>query len=352
MVTHEMTSRLAVRDQPLMALLRERLGQTVAVPTAVALSVFMSLWATANLAVFAVAIRELTGIGIPVTILAIGGALISITLIGLHRYRDVEIVICVLLSGFILAFLTVFLGDVPSAGAVADGFIPALGDQGYLTMVIAFLGTTVYYPNLWIQTSMGQEKGWDLEDLPVLRKENLTGLLTAVLASTLVMIVMAHQVPSSSSISFLDPIRSLQSLGGLGTPVFLLGTIMASFTSATGTLFAAGFILPQARGQEVAFGDQTFQEGLAGTLAFGTALIPVTLASTSLGPVDMAILFPAVNGIIGLPLTAGLTIYFLNQQTEPSRTMNVAAIAVFILLLMISGLTAQSLLRSLTQGIA
>jgi hypothetical protein len=312
----------------------------------------MSLWATANLAVFSVAIRELTGLGVPVTILAIAGAAISIVLVGLHRYRDVEIAISVLLTGFILAFLAVFLGDLPPAGAVASGFLPSLGGWGYLTMIIAFLGTTVYYPNLWIQTSMGQEKGWTPADLPVLRRENLTGLLTAIIASILVLIVMAHQVPSSSSITFLDPIRSLQSLGGLATPVFLLGTIMASFTSATGTLFAAGFILPQASGREVTFGDRTFQKGLAGTLAFGVTLIPVTLAVTALGPVDMAILFPAVNGIIGLPLTAGLTIYFLNKQTEPGRRMNVAAVIVFLVLLAISALTAQSLVRSLTQGIA
>jgi len=126
---------------------------------------------------------------------------------------------------------------------VALGFVPTIsGDIGYLTMIISLVGTTVYYPNFFIQTSMQHEKDWT--DVSRYRKDHTVGLAAVVALSATVIIAAAIAVPDET-LTLTAPAEPLTDMIGpwvLG--VFVLAVGAASFTSATGTLFAAGFMLP------------------------------------------------------------------------------------------------------------
>jgi len=158
-------------------------------------------------------------------------------------YSRIEGVIATLVLAIFASYLVIVANLQPPLGGVALGFVPTIsGDIGYLTMIISLVGTTVYYPNFFIQTSMQHEKDWT--DVSRYRKDHTVGLAAVVALSATVIIAAAIAVPDET-LTLTAPAEPLTDMIGpwvLG--VFVLAVGAASFTSATGTLFAAGFMLP------------------------------------------------------------------------------------------------------------
>ena len=351
MVLHELATRLALKNKPIMVLLRNNIGTIPSKLFAVFICAIMSLWAVSNYSATGMSLKLLFNLNINFIFLAIIGGILGISLVLLKKYTKIEMIISILLFGFLISFFAVFISNPPPAYEVLKGFIPTIrNDLNYLAMIISFIGTTLYYPNFWIQSSMKSDKKWEKGKINEIRKDNLFGLTVAVFVSMIVLIVSAHMIPPMDNMSFSDPAKALLPLGGWAYYLFLFGTFLASFTSGTGTLFAAGFILPQAFGYDVKFEDKKFRLAVISCLIFALILIPFINIYTNLNPVDIAILFPAVNGIIFLPITALLLIWF--NKKEMSVLMKIASIIIFIILILISVKTANSLLNALMNGIA
>lgn len=341
---HDMSARLASMDKPLMGYIRERMGAS-SIAFAIVIAFIMQFWSVANYAVAGAALTWLT----PLDNVFIGiviSAGIGISLVQLRLYDRIEAVITALIFIVFGSYIVLMTGLSLPMDAVIQGFVPKLqSDVGYLTAVIALLGTTVYYPNFFIQSSIQPTKGWT--DLWKYRKDNLVGIATAITLSIAVMIVSAAtlQGVEMSLTSPGEPLGAL--LGGWALVVFVIAVFLASFTSATGTLFGAGFIVPQSFNRRTVFGDRKFRATVVGLIAISILIAIFMLMSTSFTPVWLAITMPALNGIIGLPITVLALWAAVNKYSNPSRRENIVFGLTALVLSGGSVLTAKSLYETI-----
>lgn len=343
LIMHEMSARLAATDRPLMTYIRDVIGDTAAKPFALFIAFIMQFWSVANYALAGAAVVYLTGL----TNLYIGTILmgaLGLALVELRVYNRIEGVVAALVLAIFGSYLVILLGlDLP-LGAVTSGFVPSIvSEYGYLTMIIALLGTTVYYPNFFIQTSMNGEKDWD--EVSKYRRDHTFGLTAVIGLSIAVLAVAAMAVSGEQmSLTLTSPAEPLvDALGPWVLDVFVIGVGAACFTSATGTLFGAGFMVPQAYGHKTRFGDYHFRLTVHALIALSIVLALPILAFTDFTPVYLAVTMPALNGVIGLPITALALYAATNRYFDPSLIEKTVFLAVVIVMLVGSLLTAQDL---------
>ncbi|GAB3673771.1 divalent metal cation transporter [Halopiger thermotolerans] len=344
---HEMSARLAAKNEPLMDYIADIIGDRAATPFAMGISGIMQFWSVANYAIAGAALVYLT----PLSNLYVGiivSAALGIALVELRVYSRVEGVIAALVLAIFGSYLIIVANLEPSIGAIANGFVPGIvGDFEYMTMIIALLGTTVYYPNFFIQTSMNQEKDWDV--VSRYRRDHTVGLAAAVLLSATVIIAAAVAVPTGD-LTLTTPAEPLVDMVGPWVfSVFMLAVGAASFSSATGTLFAAGFMVPQSYGLTTRFGDVYFRRTVHFLIILSVALAIPILAYTGFTPVSLALMMPAVNGVVGLPITALALYGAVCRYYDPSWAEHAVFLTAVVLMFLTSILTAESLAQSITQ---
>lgn len=339
MVMHDMSSRLAVRGKPLMEYIRETIGTRAAIPYAISMALVMQLWAVANYAVAGAAFSWFTGYNVYACIVA--SAMVGALLVTSQTYNYVEAAISVLLITVFVSYGALTFGlDVPVTDMMR-GFVPS--EVSDATLIIAVIGTTVYYPNFFIQSSMRPTKEWI--DLKKYRRDNAVGIMFSVLVSA-GMLTVAAVALSPGELSLTDPAIPLVSMIGAWTlPVFMGAVLAASFTSATGTLFGSSFAVPQAAGRHTVFGDRAFTVVTVALIALSTILAILALEFTAMTPVRMAITMPALNGAIFLPVTI-LAMYRATEHEMPTWQKTVSALAVIVLFVG-SILTASSLYETI-----
>ncbi|RKD94770.1 divalent metal cation transporter [Halopiger aswanensis] len=342
---HDMSARLAVDDEPLADYIVETLpvGGTALV---VSISLMSALWAVSNYAVAGAALAWLVpGIdNVLVGIVLAAGT--GIAIVQLKVYDRVEAAIAAAVFAVFGSYGLLLVGlDVPWQ-SVAAGLQPALqSDIGYLTAVIALLGTTVYWPNFFIQSSIKPTKEWT--DIWRYRQDNAVGIATTLTIGSFVMIVSAVTL-SEGEMTLTGPGVPLADILGHGAlVVFMLAAFLASITSATGTLFGAGFMVPQSLGRDTVFGDVAFRRTVVGLIAASGVVALLMLVYTGFGPVEMAIIMPAVNGAIGLPVTVFALIGAVNKFYDVEWYENAAFLAAGLVLLVGSLLTVQSLYETI-----
>jgi Mn2+/Fe2+ NRAMP family transporter len=344
---HEMSARLAARNEPLMDYIRDVIGPTAAKPFALGIAFIMQFWSVANYALAGAALVFIT----PLSNLYVGiivVAALGISLVELRVYSRIEGVIATLVLAIFASYLVIVANLQPPLGGVALGFVPTIsGDIGYLTMIISLVGTTVYYPNFFIQTSMQHEKDWT--DVSRYRKDHTVGLASVVLLSATVIVAAAMAVPDGT-LTLTAPAEPLiEMIGPWVLGVFVLAVGAASFTSATGTLFAAGFMVPQSYELTTQFGDMHFRRTVHFLIGLSVLLVIPILAFTEFTPVRLALLMPAVNGVVGLPITALALFAAINRYVEPNRLERAIFLAVVVLMFLTSLVTAESLIRSIIE---
>jgi len=344
---HEMSARLAAKNEPLMDYIRDVIGPTAAKPFALGIGFLMQFWSVANYALAGAALVFLT----PFSNLYVGiivMAALGIALVELRVYSRIEGVIATLVLAIFASYLVIVANLQPPMGAVATGFVPSVsGDINYLTMIIALLGTTVYYPNFFIQTSMQHEKDWT--DVSRYRKDHTVGLAAVVALSATVIIAAAMAVPDET-LTLTAPAEPLiDMIGPWVLGVFVLAVGAASFTSATGTLFAAGFMIPQSYELTTTFGDLHFRRTVHFLIGLSVVLAIPILAFTEFTPVRLALLMPAVNGVVGLPITALALFAAIERYVDPSRLERAIFLTVVVLMFLVSLVTADSLARSIIE---
>ena len=343
---HEMSARLAAEDRPLMTYIRDVLGERTAKPFAFGISFIMQFWSVANYALAGAALVYLTPLS-NLYVAVIVSAALGIALVELRVYSRIEGVIAALVFAIFASYLVIVANLQPLATGIAGGFVPEIvGDIEYMTMIIALLGTTVYYPNFFIQTSMQHEKNWDVSRY---RRDHTVGLAAVIALSATVIVAAAISMPDAD-LAFTTPAEPLvEMIGEWVLGLFILAVGAASFSSATGTLFAAGFMVPQSSGISTQFGDLHFRRTVHFLIGLSVALAIPILAFTDFTPVDLALLMPAVNGVIGLPLTALALFAAVRRYFEPSRFEQAIFLAAVVVLFLTSLVTGEDLARSVIE---
>jgi manganese transport protein len=306
----------------------------------------MQFWSVANYALAGAAVVYLTPLS-NLYVAVIVSAALGIALVELRVYSRIEGVIAALVFAIFASYLVIVANLQPPATGIASGFVPGIvGDIEYMTMIIALLGTTVYYPNFFIQTSMQHEKNWDVSRY---RRDHTVGLAAVIALSATVIVAAAISMPDAD-LAFTTPAEPLvEMIGEWVLGLFILAVGAASFSSATGTLFAAGFMVPQSSGISIQFGDLHFRRTVHFLIGLSVALAIPILAFTDFTPVDLALLMPAVNGVIGLPLTALALFAAVRRYFEPSRFEQAIFLAAVVVLFLTSLVTGEDLVRSVLE---
>ncbi|WP_122088496.1 NRAMP family divalent metal transporter [Halalkalicoccus subterraneus] len=338
---HEMSGRLATIDEPLMFYIRDVVGATAGKAFAITISFIMHFWSIANYAVGGAALAWLLPVN-NVYITTIVVAAIGFALVELRVYDRIEAAVTVLILAVFSIYIVLTSGLELQVAEVASGFVPAIsGDLGYMATVIGLLGTTVYYPNFFIQSSIQSSKGWT--DMKPYRRDNVVGVSFAVLLSMAVIIVSAATLEEGTP-TLTSPGEPLTAaLGEWALVVFVIAVFLASITSATGTLFGAGYIVPQAWGHDAVFGDRSFRRVVEVLIVMSVGFAILLLEFTEMTPVRLGIVMPAVNGIIGLPLTT-LALYYANERFFDHPIWLRAFLGALVVLMFVaSALSAQDL---------
>lgn len=343
----EMSGRLATIDKPLMEYIRNTIGAGPSKALSALIAFIMHFWAISNYAVGGAALVWLT----PLTNVYIGVVLIAgmgIAFLELQVYDRIETAITAVILTVFGIYLVLVMGlDLPLR-RVAAGFVPVLNsDVGYLATVVGLFGTTVYYPNFFIHSSIRPSKEWG--EMARYRKDNFVGTAFVVFLSMAVIAVSA-MVLEPGTPTLTSPGEPLQPiLGPAAVTVFVLAVLLAAFSSGTGTLFGAGFMVPQAWGRETAFGDHAFRRVVQVLIAISIAFAVLLLEFTDMTPVRLGIVMPAVNGLIGLPITA-LALYFANRKFFDHPLWLRAGFAVIVGLMFVLALLTASDLASQIAG--
>lgn len=95
------------------------------------------------------------------------------------------------------------------------------------------------------------------------------------------------------------------------------------------------------------FGDKAFRWTVVGFIVLASISAFWLLANTGLTPVRMAIVMPAINGLIGLPVTVFALIGAVNRYYDITLKENIGFALAALVLLAGSVLTAESLTSTL-----
>ncbi len=338
----EMAGRLGTIDKPLMEYIRNTIGAGPSKALAIVIAFIMHFWAISNYAIAGALLAYLTPLD-NVYLGVILAAGIGLAFVEFRVYERVELAIAVMVGTIFGIYLLLMFNLSLPIQQVASGLIPTLRSTNisYLALLIGILGTTVYYPNFFIQSSMQSEKGWN--KMSKYRRDNFVGIVFVILLSAAVMIVTAATL-EPGPITLVGPGQPLgKVIGGYALTAFAIATLLASFSSATGTLFGAGYLVPQAWGRETEFCDWAFRRVVEVLIVMSVCFIIPILEFTNFTPVRLGITMPAINGVIGLPITA-LALFYANEKFfDHPLWMRICFAIVVLVMFVLAIITAQGL---------
>ncbi|MFP4596825.1 MAG: Nramp family divalent metal transporter [Persicimonas sp.] len=324
-MAQDMSARLGIFGENLMAFIRRKLGSKLALVLALFLAAGCIAWTLALTAAVGKSVAILSGGAVswqPVAVVT--GVLAIIT--GILDYKHVEKVVTVMMFLLLGLYLIVAGASSPDIPQVAAGFIPSLPDKGAMLLGAAILGTTALWPNFFLESILVRKKGWDSEeDVKSMRGDLTLGYAVGGLITVAIIIVAAavlRPAGYTELASFVAPGEALASvLGEWAMIAFLLGVIAAAFNSIIPIMWTVPFMILEAVDHpEKQQTSPPFQFIYAAGVMLGT-LSPVVAHFTGLSVVEMVTLFPAYNGVLGLPITAAMLFWAVNdRQVMGTRT--------------------------------
>ncbi len=349
-MAQDMSARVGIFGDSLGQFTRRKLGERGATLLLSFVSIGCVLWGlelTAAVGLGASILLESVGISIgwmPLAVLT--GALAAG--LGLLRYDHVEYLMTGMMVALFVGFAVVAVAGDPDPVATATGMLPngTFLEPGGLALTAAILGTTALWPNFFLESLFVDEKGWtDAADLPDVRADLVVGYALGALASLAILVATASVLRPAgitSLDSFITPGRALTDvLGTWAMLLFLGGTLVAAFNSIIPILWCPAYVLHEARGMEIRSSDprearRTFKVSFA-ALCLISGLSPLVHVGLGLSVVEMIILFPAWNGVFGLPIAALLLFWAVNDaETMGDRVNDLQTNAVNAVLVVLS----------------
>ncbi len=324
-MAQDMSARLGIFGDSLASFTREKIGAPGATALMVLLSVGCVAWALALTAAVGQGIVVLFGLqSIGWQPFAVATGLLAMV-IGILSYDFVERVMVTMMFGLLIAYLVVLSGSSPDVGAVVSGFVPGVSEAGSMALAVSILGTTALWPNFFLESKLVAQKGWNsAADVPIMRRDLSIGYFIGGLTTVAILIVAAAVLRPAGYTqldTFLTPGRALSAvLGDWAMTLFLVGTVAAAFNSIVPIMWAPAYMIPDAMGERFDGNSRLFTAIYVGGVGLG-CLSPLVQQVLQLSVVDMIVLFPAYNGVVGLPVTALLLFWAVNDsETMGDRT--------------------------------
>jgi NRAMP (natural resistance-associated macrophage protein)-like metal ion transporter len=239
---------------------------------------------------------------------------IAFALLASGQYKVVERGLIVMVAVMSTVFLATMLMVQPDIGAVLSGlFKPSLPTGATLT-VIALIGTTVVPYNLFLHSSLVQEKWSDSvsvdEALAESRKDSAVaisfgGLITLAIVITAASTFFGKDIEFSAQTMAhqLEPV-----LGASAKYFFAIGLFAAGLTSAVTSPLAAAYAVSGAMGWPTNMSETRFKAIWALVLVVGAII-----AAVGTKPITAILVAQATNGFL-LPMVAVFLLVVMNRS--------------------------------------
>lgn len=325
-MAQDMSARVGIFGDNLMVFVRQKLGKKLALAVALFLSIGCIAWTLGLTAAVGMSVEALTQGAVPwqpITVMAGIGAIV----VGILNYDHVEKVVTALMFGLLVLYVVVAGVSGPDIGEVAAGFIPSIPDTGAMVMGAAILGTTALWPNFFLESILVKRKGWtDKSDLKDVRRDLSLGYAVGGAVTVAIIVVSAAVLLPAGYTElgdFTDPGTALaEVLGPWAMVVFLLGVMAAAFNSIIPIMWTVPFMILEAIDHEQKTeGTPLFRIIYTASIAIGM-FSPLVQYVTGMSVVEMVTMFPAFNGVFGLPLTAALLFWAVNDKETMGEERN------------------------------
>lgn len=292
----------------------------------------------------ALALSTVTGVDLPI-IAAIVVVLIGV-LLWTGSYKAIETVLTVMvviLGGIFL--ITAIIVRPPLPDMLTGMFVPTI-PSGALLTTIALIGTTVVPYNIFLQSSLVQEKWGRDEDETVSLKESrldttvsisIGGIITLAVMATALGGMYVHGMTAETAEALT---RSLEPLLGDAAPwVFATGLFAAGFTSAVAGPLGAAYAITGTLG---------FSTDLTKTPArivwISVLIVGGIFAVTGTNPIEIIVVAQAANGLL-LPIIAIFLMVVMNNRRLMGKHRNgpVANTLGWIICIVVTGLAVYQL---------
>ncbi|MEY8315398.1 NRAMP family divalent metal transporter [Adlercreutzia muris] len=333
----------AVTGKGFAALIRERFGIRLAAFAMLALLVGNVATTFSEFAGIASGM-EMFGvskyISVPVAALAVWLLVVG------GSYKRVQNVFLALSLVFITYIVAAFLAQPNWAEAAHDTVVPAVvGDVGFISLVIAMIGTTIAPWMMFFTQSNVVEKGLTTKDLFSQRVDAVSGTIAACIVAWFIIVTTgAVLFPAGISIdSAADAAAALAPFAGpYAEALFAVGLIAASFLAACVLPLTTAFVICEAFGWEAGVSFKwreapTFKSIFTFVIAFSA--IVVLLPDVNL--LAMMLTAQFVNGVILPILLAFMAIISADKRIMGAyRSRRVSKVLLWATVGVVAALTA------------
>lgn len=325
-MAQDMSARLGIFGDTLMTFIRKKLGKKGALTLALFLSIGCIAWTLALTAAVGKSFELLTAGAVSWQPLAVVTGVCAI-FVGILNYTHVEKVMTGMMFLLLILYLIIVGAAEPSLRDIASGFVPSLPDTGAMVLGAAILGTTALWPNFFLESILVKQKGWNQpKHVKMMRTDLRMGYTVGGLITLAIIIVSAavlRPAGYTELTSFVAPGEALEIiLGQWAMVVFLVGVIAAAFNSIVPIMWTVPFMILEALDIDHKEGSsKKFKMIFAGGILLGM-FSPLAAEVTGLSVVEMVTLFPAYNGVFGLPITTALLFWAVNDRKLMGRKTN------------------------------
>jgi len=325
-MAQDMSARLGIFGDTLMTFIRRKLGKKGALIVALFLSIGCIAWTLGLTAAVGKGVEILTGGALSWQPIAIVTGICPM-LVGILHYDYVEKVMTGMMFLLLILYLIVAGASGPSWIDTAKGFIPSIPDTGAMLLGAGILGTTALWPNFFLESILVREKGWSgTKHLKMMRSDLIMGYTVGGLITLAIIIVAAAVLRPAGYTelsSFIAPGEALEIvLGRWAMIIFLLGVIAAAFNSIVPIMWTVPYMILEALNIDHKDGEsRAFKLIFSGGILLGM-FSPLVSHITGLNVVEMVTLFPAYNGVFGLPVTAIFLFWAVNDNNMMGRNTN------------------------------
>lgn len=292
----------------------------------------------------ALALTTVTGLDARVVVVVI--LLLIGVLLWTGSYKAIEVVLMIMVAVLGAIFLLTAIVVRPPVGEMLRGmFVPSV-PPGALLTTIALIGTTVVPYNLFLQSSLVQEKwGKDL-DPDTSMKESRTDTVVSISVGGLITLVVmatafgAMYLRGMTAETGQDLTLALEPLLGPAAPwVFAVGLFAAGFTSAVAGPLGAAYAISGTIGRST-----DLRSTPARIIWISVLVVGGVIALTGFNPVQIIVVAQAANGLL-LPIIAIFLMVVMNNSRLMGRYRNgpVANVLGWLVCLVVTGLAAYQL---------
>ena len=246
--------------------------------------------------------------------LILGG--ICFFILNLNSYKKIENVLIVLVVLMSLSFLTTAIITSPDYLGIISGIFSFKLPSESLTTVLAIVGTTIVPYNLFLHSSIVQEKWQGLKGLKVAHLDSAIAIGLGGLVSIAV-VVSASRLPKEELTSILEMAQTLEPLYGVYAKYLLgFGFFAAGITSTLTAALAAAYVLKGCLGWKISKTHPKFKWTWRGILLLG-----VIFSSLGVNPIELIQIAQVSNAIL-LPFIAVILLFIVSNQNLMGKFKN------------------------------